>query len=159
MRMSLSSHMGRPCWTGKGTAAMVDVPVSVIGSFRRYYAEAVLAVKEFESLGITVKSPVGSRIINPGDDFARFESDPPESPDELIQAATLDKILNSDLAYVVAPGGYIGRTTCYELGRIHARAIPVYFSAMPRDLPIEVSSASVLCVQDLVHKILSAQSS
>lgn len=132
---------------------MANVSVAVIGSFRQYYAQAVRAVKEFESLGITVESPAVSRIINPGDSFARFETDPPQLPDQAIQAAALRKILNSDLAYVVAPGGYVGRTTCYELGRLHACDIPVYFSAVPHDLPIEVSIGSVLSVPDLARKI------
>jgi hypothetical protein len=133
---------------------MVAVSVSIIGSFRQYYAQATLAVEEFESLGIHVRSPVVSRIVNPGDEFARFETDPPQSSDQLIQAMTLDRILGSDLVYVVAPGGYVGRTTCYELGRVHERSIPVYFSAPPRDLPIEVPPGSVLSVHDLVRKIM-----
>jgi hypothetical protein len=132
---------------------MANLTVSVIGSFRQYYAQATRAVREFESLGVIVKSPVVSRIVNPGGEFVRFETDSPQSSDQLIQAATLSKILSSDLAYVVAPGGYIGRTTCYELGRIHAHSIPVYFSAVPRDLPIEISGGVVLSVPDLVREL------
>jgi hypothetical protein len=132
---------------------MAAVSVSIIGSFRQYYSQATLAVKEFESLGVNVRSPVVSRIVNPGDEFARFETDPPQSSDQFIQATTLKKILSSDLVYVVAPGGYVGRTTCYELGRVHERSIPVYFSAPPRDLPIEVPPGSVLGVHDLVRRI------
>jgi hypothetical protein len=134
--------------------AMAAISVSVIGSFRQHYAQAVLAVREFESLGITVRSPAVSRIVNQGEEYPRFETDPPQHSDQLIQATALSKILNSDLAYVVAPGGYVGRLTCYELGRIHARAIPVYFSALPRDLPIQVPPGSVITVPDLVRKIL-----
>ncbi len=135
---------------------MATATVSVIGSFRQFYPQVALAVKEFRSLGITVRSPAVSRIINPGGDYARFETDSPGSPDESIQAATLEKILNSDLAYVVAPGGYLGRTSCYELGRIHERSIPVYFSAVPRDLPIRVPPGSVLSVRDLARTVLGA---
>lgn len=51
---------------------------------------------------------------------------------------------------MVAPGGYVGVTTCYELGRAHGRRIPTYFSDVPRDLPIEVPPGSVLSVRDLV---------
>jgi hypothetical protein len=137
----------------KGKPSMAAVSVSIIGSFRQYYSQAALAVKEFESLGVNVRSPVVSRIVNPGDEYARFETDPPQSSDQLIQAMTMEKILSSDLIYVVAPGGYVGRTTCYELGRVHERSIPVYFSAPPCDLPIEVPPGSVLCVHDLVRKI------
>jgi hypothetical protein len=127
--------------------------VSIIGSFRRHYEAVALTVKEFVSLGLVVRSPAISRIINPGARFVRFEIDSVQSPDQLIQAAALHKILGSDLVYVVAPGGYIGRTTCYELGRVHERRIPTYFSELPEDLPIEVSPGSVLGVRDLVREV------
>jgi hypothetical protein len=133
---------------------MAPVSVSVIGSFRQYYSQVIRAVQQFESLGITVRSPAVSRIVNPGDDYARFESDPADSSDQLIQAVTMERILSSDLVYVVAPGGYIGRTTCYELGRADERSIPVYFSAPPRDLPIAVPPGSVLRVADLGRRLL-----
>jgi hypothetical protein len=158
-RSATVTELSRYGHLAKGPGGRREVPlrtavsVSVIGSFRQHYAQAVLAVREFESLGITVRSPVISRIVNPGADYPRFETDSPQSSDQLIQARTLSRILNSDLAYVVAPGGYVGRLTCYELGRLHARAIPVYFSAMPRDLPIEVTPGSVFTVPDLVRKI------
>lgn len=139
----------------EGLPPAPTVSVSIIGSFRQHYPLVVRAARELAALGIAVRSPKICRIINPGSDYARFETDPPESPDQLIQAVTLAKILSSDLVYVVAPGGYVGRTTCYELGRIHERSIPVYFSAVPRDLPIEISPGSVLCVHDLGRKILS----
>jgi hypothetical protein len=135
---------------------VTSISVSVIGSFRKHYPHAVIAVKEFESLGMTVRSPVVSKIVNPGADFPRFEADSPYLSDQLIQAVTLDKILASDLVYVVAPGGYVGRSTCYELGCIYERSVPVYFSALPRDLPIDVPIGSVLSVRDLARQILGA---
>jgi hypothetical protein len=127
--------------------------VSIIGSFRRYYETVVLTAKEFESMGVRVSSPAISRIVNPRARFVRFEVDSPQSSDQLIQAVALDKILGSDLVYVVAPSGYVGRSTCYELGRVHERHIPIYFSDIPRDLPIAVPPGSVLGVHDLVRKV------
>jgi hypothetical protein len=131
----------------------VTLSVSVIGSFRQHYEAVMLVVKEFESLGAAVRSPVVSRIINPGACYVRFETDSPQSSDQLIQAMTLGKILGSDLVYVVAPAGYIGQTTCYELGRVHERSIPTYFSETPCDLPIEISTESVLGVYDLMRRM------
>lgn len=139
----------------EGPLTAPAVSVSIIGSFRQHYPLVARAARELAALGITVRSPKICRIINPGSDYARFETDPPQAPDQLIQAVTLAKILSSDLVYVVAPGGYVGRTTCYELGCIHERGIPVYYSAMPKDLPIEISGESVLCVHDLGRKILA----
>ena len=127
--------------------------VAIIGSFRRHYNIIVRTAEEFSSLGVRVSSPVVSRIINPGASYVRFETDSPHASDEVIQAATLRKILASDVVYVVAPGGYVGVTTCYELGRAHERRIPTYFADVPRDLPIEVPPGSVLGVHDLVREM------
>jgi ADP-ribose pyrophosphatase YjhB (NUDIX family) len=123
---------------------MTGPSVSVVGSFRQHYPQVAHATRIFAAAGITVRSPVISRIVNPGEEFPRFESDPPLSADHHIQAATFEKIFASDFVYVVAPAGYVGRTTSYELGRVHERGIPVYFSEPPRDLPIEVPAGAVL---------------
>lgn len=117
--------------------------ISIIGSFRQHYDHVVAAARVFEFAGIKVKSPALSRIVNPEDDYVRFESDPPSCSDLTIQRATLDKILTSDVVYVACPGGYIGRTTSYELGQVHHRGIPVFFSQFPHDLPIEVLEEAV----------------
>jgi hypothetical protein len=70
--------------------------VSLIGSFRRHYAEICEAARIFTAARITVKSPPISRIVDPRRDFVRFEADPPEASDLQIQTATLEKIFSSD---------------------------------------------------------------
>jgi hypothetical protein len=47
----------------------------------------------------------------------------------------------------VAPNGYVGRTTCYEIGRLVQAARPVYFSDPPDDLPLFVPQSHVLTPQ------------
>jgi ADP-ribose pyrophosphatase YjhB (NUDIX family) len=121
-----------------------------VGSFRQHYEEVLEAARIFIAAGMTVKSPPISRITNPGQDYVRFESDPPLSLDRHIQAVTFEKIFSSDFVYVVNPGGYIGRTTAYELGRIHERGMAVYFAEVPKDLPIEVPAGTVVSPRDLV---------
>jgi len=128
--------------------------VAIIGSFRRYYKQIADAAREFEAAGICVTSPTVSRIVNPGDQYVRFETDCQHSADHTIQRIVLSRILNSDLIYVVVPEGYIGRTTCYELGRVQERGIPVFFSEPPRDLPIEIPHDSVLDPATLARRIL-----
>lgn len=132
---------------------MTNPSVSLVGSFRQHYAQVVRAAKIFAAAGLTVRSPVISRIVNPGGEFPRFESDPPLSSDHHIQAATFEKIFSSDFVYVVAPDGYVGRTTSYELGRVHERGIPVYFSGPPKDLPIDVPAGSVLDPRSLAQLV------
>ncbi|WP_341874554.1 NUDIX hydrolase [Micromonospora terminaliae] len=133
---------------------MIRPSVSLVGSFRQHYAEVVAAAEIFTAAGVTVKSPPISRITNPGRNFVRFESDPPLSLDHHIQAATFEKIFSSDFVYVVNPGGYIGRTTAYELGRVHERGMAVYFAERPIDLPIQVPAGTILNPRELVAAVV-----
>ncbi|WP_349880066.1 NUDIX domain-containing protein [Micromonospora sp. HUAS YX12] len=132
---------------------MRPLAVSIVGSFRQYYPEVLEAAAIFSEAGITVASPAVSTIVNPGAEFVRFRGDNPESADHEIQSDTMQKILSSDFVYVVAPNGYIGRTTSYELGSIRDRDIPVYFSAPPRDLPVPVPAEAVVSAGQLARRI------
>ncbi|MFI7285683.1 hypothetical protein ACIBRY_03305 [Streptomyces anulatus] len=107
----------------------------------------------FVDAGLTVKSPPICRIVNHGHEFVRFESDIPESSDHDLQAAPLEKISTSDLVYVVNPGGYIRRTTTYELGCVHERGMAVYYAEPPKDLPIAVPEGTVVDARRLVEII------
>lgn len=129
---------------------MIEPSVSLIGSFRRHYAEIREAARIFTAAGMTVKSPPISRIIDPERSFVRFEADPPEATDIEIQVATLEKIFTSDFVYVVNPRGYIGQMTAHELGRIVERGMAVYYSEQPEDFLIEVPDGTVLSPEDLV---------
>lgn len=111
--------------------------VAIIGSFKQHYSIILHHVSVFKSYGVHVTTPVGSKILEPNIPFVRFESDCHQYSDSMIQTITLRKIFNSDVVYVVAPNGYIGRTTCYEIGRIVQRKQPLYFSDKPFDIPIE----------------------
>ncbi len=120
------------------------VRASIIGSFRKYYREVLAAIDVFHSAGIGMLSPEGTEVIDPSDEFVRFVSDPQESTDAQIQALAVWRILSSDFVYVVCPTGYLGRTTCYEIGLIHLAGIPVYFSAPPLDLPVLLTEEAVI---------------
>lgn len=126
--------------------------VSIIGSFRQFYDDVLRAWRSFTAAGWLITSPRGSSIIRPGIPFVRFVTDPAGWDDATVQTAALHRILRADLTYVVAPAGYLGRTTCYELGRIVQADQPVYFSTRPKDLPIAVPDDHVVGVEDLVHR-------
>jgi len=132
---------------------MTNLTVSLIGSFRKHYAHVVRAAEIFSAAGMEIRSPAISRIVNPGDNYVRFESDPPTSSDYHIQAETFENIFSSDLVYVVAPHGYVGPTTNLELGRLWERDIPIYFSEPPADLPVAIPPSSVLDPQSLVERL------
>jgi hypothetical protein len=59
------------------------------------------------------------------------------------QSRTLGRIIAADLTFVTAPNGYIGRTTCYEIGRLVQARRPLFFSERPKDLPIQVDATFV----------------
>lgn len=128
---------------------MIQPSVSLVGSFRQHYEEVVKAAGVFAAAGMLVKSPPVSKIVDRGRGFVRFESDPVLATDRELQAAALGKIFTSDFVYVVDPGGYIGRATAYELGRIHERGMAVYYAEPPGDLAIDVPDGTVLSAQQL----------
>jgi len=127
----------------------------IIGSFRQHYELILQAVNFFKKCGIVVLSPLGSNIIEAGIGFVRFTSDLREKTDEIIQAITLTKLFLSTAVYVVAPQGYVGRTTCYEIGRIIQIRKPLYFSEHPLDLPIRIPTSHVVTAEQLSAKIIS----
>lgn len=136
--------------------AMTETPattVAIIGSFRKYYDEVLEAARYFEKADISVLTPPDSYIVDPRAEFVRFGCDPEDLTDNQIQSETLDRIFAADFVYVVAPDGYIGRTTCYELGRAYERNMTVYYSESPADLPVEVSEESIVSYRDLTEKL------
>ncbi|MDQ1700220.1 MAG: hypothetical protein QOG34_2083 [Frankiaceae bacterium] len=132
--------------------------ISIIGSFRRHYPEVVLAIETFSAAGIKVLSPERSEILDENQEFVRFTSDPPFSTDAEIQDRAFANMLRSDAVFVVAPDGYVGRTTCLELGRLMDRDIPIFYSESPRDLPIRVGRTQVLSPDALVARWATAGS-
>ena len=127
--------------------------VAIIGSFRQHYRQVCEVWGVFNELGLEVTSPRGTLVVQEGIPFVRFISDPPDWDDPLVQTVALHRILRAEFVYVVAPNGYVGRTTCYEIGRIVQAKRPVYFSEYPEDLPMQVAADHVctpMQVADLI---------
>lgn len=121
----------------------------IIGSFRQFYKEVCDAYREFSNAGVTVLSPKVSTIVDPSEWFVKLRTDDSGATPVEIQLKTLEFILGSSFIYVVAVSGYVGPTTCYEMGRIHQRGIPLFFSEPPRQLPIPVPDGAVTAARDL----------
>jgi hypothetical protein len=119
--------------------------VALIGSFRQSnYPKVVQTLRTFLAAGIDVTSPSGAEIVD-GVEFVRFATDSVDASDEKIQTETLGRIFSSDAVYVITgPNGYVGRTTCYEIGRIVQRMQPIYFFERPSDLPVYIPPAHVV---------------
>lgn len=114
--------------------------VAVIGSFKteERYRAVLESIEAFRGEGWRVTSPAGSPVIEPGVDFVRFTTDDPAMSNAEVQSRTLERIMSAALTFVTVPKGYVGRTTCYEIGRIVQARRPIFFSEMPADLPIRV---------------------
>lgn len=138
---------------GVGVLSMKSV--AVIGSFReKNYPKVVLTIAKFRAAGLAVSSPSGSEIVS-GVEFVRFATDLAEMTDAEIQTATLERIFSADVVYVVTgDGGYVGKTTCYEVGRIVQRKQPIYFFEHPDDLPVHIPSAHVAHPDDFVVRFV-----
>jgi len=131
------------------------ITVALIGSFRRYYSTVLDVIDLFNKAGILISTPKGTPIIEPGIPFVRFTSDPSQLADYMVQTLTMERIFKADLTYVIAQDSYIGKTTCYEIGRIIQSGHPIYFSNYPQDLPINIPQSFILAPNKLVEKINS----
>lgn len=129
--------------------------VSVIGSFRKRYKEVVRTVNVLRKMGLSVTSPSGSKVCNSVEDFVIFETDNSEFKPVEIQMITLEKILNSDAVYVYNPKGYVGKTTCYEIGFCYSRYKPLYFLERPEDLPMPVAEMQIISPEDFGKIVLN----
>ena len=123
---------------------------SIIGSFRKYYNDILNIIECFEEVGIKVLSPKKSYVIDPNEEFVYLNSDRSNYCPVEIQLITFHRILRSDFVYVWNPNGYIGRTTCYEIGRIIEKNIPIYFKNIPNDLPLFLHETSIIEPGDFV---------
>lgn len=123
--------------------------VAIIGSFRQHYEIVSDAWRCFTELGLEVTSPKGTPIIEEGIPFVRFVSDPKKSNDPFVQTVALHRILRAQFVYVVIPAGYVGRTTCYEIGRIVQARQPLYFSESPDDLPICIPDDHIISLRSI----------
>ena len=126
------------------------IVASIIGSFRKYYNIVKEVISVFEKNGITILSPKFSNIIDLNVEFVLFETDDPNLNEVEIELIALHRILRSDFVYVCNPNGYIGRTTCYEIGRIAERRMPLFFMEKPRDLPIYLISNCIYSPEELI---------
>ncbi|MCE2578368.1 hypothetical protein [Gluconacetobacter entanii] len=129
--------------------------VALIGSFRKEnYPKVIKTLTTFKTAGLNVSSPSGAEIVS-GTEFVRFETDLAEMTDAEIQTATLERIFSADVVYVVTgENGYVGKTTCYEVGRIIQRKQPIYFFEHPNDLPVHIPAVNVAPPDEFVIRFV-----
>lgn len=99
---------------GPNVSEMNEIKVTIAGSYRKHFDRIVEAKQAFEALGATVLRPRSEQISSSDEDLVRLEGDPDDQRG--IQDAQLQAINDSDLLYVVNPGGYVGASATLEVG-------------------------------------------
>jgi len=127
--------------------------VAIIGSFQKSYEGICKFIRLLRKNGFTVTSPSLSKVVDKREGFVVFASDDNSLTNDEIQTDTLRKILNADAVYVYNDKeGYIGQTTCYEIGFLMAKARSLYYFAMPSDLPVPVDNAQIVSPEKFIEK-------
>ena len=131
--------------------------VCIIGSFQKYYYDIVRIINLFDDIGISTLSPKKSIIDRNEDGFVILKSDYEEFLHEDIQLMVFHRMFLSDFVYVWNPDGYIGKTTCYEIGRASEKGIPIYYKERPVDVPIAIPQNSIWTPEELCEYIQKHQ--
>lgn len=134
--------------------------VAIIGSFQKFYTEVTELISLFSNRGLIVTSPYKSKIVETrsvvnGSGFVIFDADDKAQTDVEIQLDTLRKILKADAVYVYNPMGYVGRTTCFEIGVLISKNKPLYYFAPPTDLPVPLSPKQILDPDSFATTVLN----
>ena len=103
--------------------------IVISGSYRKHFERIIDCKIQFEEAGAKVLRPVGKEILSQQGNVVRLEGDPETV--EGIEAAQLRAIANSDLLYVVNPGGYLGPATTLEIGYAYRAGLPIITSETP----------------------------
>ena len=128
--------------------------VAIIGSFQKFYDEISQMIVLLRKEGFTVTSPYLSTICASRNAFVVFDADDATQTNDEIQTETLRKILNADVVYVYnTQGGYVGKTTSFEIGFLMSKKKPLYFKEIPDDLPIPVATSHVLSPEDFIQTL------
>lgn len=129
----------------------MEKTVAIIGSFQKYYDEITPIIKMFQRYGLRVTSPADSEIVGAIGQFVILGTDDKRLTEADIEMITLKKILDSDFVYVYAPGGYVGKTTSYEIGACLLVNKPLFYSEKVDDLPIPILQEQILTPEEFIR--------
>lgn len=128
--------------------------ITVIGSFKKYYGDICDLIDLMSKHGVRVLSPKKSRIVENIEGFVILESDDRNCQPYVIQENVFDNIRKSNYVYVWNPGGYLGNSTCYEIGKIIGMEIPLFFKESPKDLPLKVDDCQIKSPSEFIEYLL-----
>jgi hypothetical protein len=93
------------------------------------------AVRELQTMGVTVLSPADPTIVGNVGDFLFVASDRFRSV-RLVQDRHMEAMRASDFLWLASPDGYVGLSASMEVGFATAASIPVYSTVAPVDLTL-----------------------
>lgn len=124
--------------------------ITIIGSFRKYYEEICEIIDTFEKNSIRVLSPKRSYVTEDINGFVLLASDEQNQKPFIIQEHVFENIRKSELVYVWNPDGYLGNSTCYEIGKVMEMGVPIAFKEFPKDLPVRVEETMIKSIQEII---------
>lgn len=128
----------------------VKMKITIIGSFRKYYKDICKLIDLFEKNDIKVMSPKKSFVVDNIDGFVVLNTDGKGQKPFIIQEHVFDNIKKSNVVYVWNPEGYLGNSTCYEIGKVMEMGKPIIFKEFPTDLPIKIQDNMIKSIEEMI---------
>lgn len=108
-----------------------ELNVVLCGSFKRD-PEGLARVHELVSSAFCLLSPATVDFIDPAAEFVRLEHEVGETVSS-IEDRHLVAISDADFVWLVASGGYVGRSAAMEIGHARALGVPVFTDSPLQD--------------------------
>jgi len=112
--------------------------VTISGSYHKHLDRILAAREKFLELGVEVLRPRTDEVAAVNEDVVLLAGDAPEVA--AVQDAQLGAIEESDLLYVVNPGGYVGPSATFEVGFARRQKTPVVTSEVAFEAIVASSS-------------------
>lgn len=125
------------------------------GSFSKHFDEIQKAHAIFSAAGIEVLAPKSGNLTGSNNGFALFEEEQDLDPRtiELLYLHNLKQLGPNGFSFFVSPGGYIGKSTSYELGIAQLTNTRCFFTNKLTDHPAYTHSRSVWSATSLADYI------
>lgn len=140
----------------------MNTPIRCVihGSFTKHFPEIQRTAKLFEDIGIEVLAPRAGRLASEIDGFGLFDDETNKDPRliELEYLHNLKRLGPNGFSYFVNPGGYIGKSTSYEIGIAQLTNVRCFYIHKPKDHPVYVHKNAVWPPEDLAGYILKHSS-
>jgi ADP-ribose pyrophosphatase YjhB (NUDIX family) len=127
------------------------------GSFSKHFDKIQHAHNLFTKAGVEVLAPKAGGLIGYEQGFGLFKDEIGQDPRaiELLYLHNLKKLGNNGFSYFINPGGYIGKSTSYELGIAQLTNTRTFFTNKLHDHPAYIHKNSIWKPEKLIDYILT----